>query len=387
MIHAAWAIVISRYTERHDVSFGITVLGRNLPLLGIEEVTGPIFATVPFFVRLDGSELVSSLLERLQTEAIERSKFVHTGLNKIKTLNGVSRTVCEFESLIVVQPTKHGDKDKSTLGLREVTQCHPWFDTYPPNIECQLTQTGVIMKIRFDSSVVESFQIECMVFQFAHVLQQLCSKNVRIMDVEIISPSDLTLISQWNKQEPDYIDACVHQPFLEQCRRRPTAQAVCAWDGSFSFLDIEQLSRKLASYLRATGVRSGIVIPLCFNKSKWTVVSILGVLRAGGGCVFLDPVNHPQARMAAIIDHVDAPFAICAPHLASKLQDIVLLTILVKQSLFKQIATTDGDELEDAKPYDTAFVMFTSGSTGKPKGIVHDHRAMCSSFLAFGPSL
>ena len=151
--------------------------------------------------------------------------------------------------------------------------------------------------------------------------------------------------------------------------------------------EFEQLSCQLAIYLRASGVRPGNVIPLCFEKSKWVIISMLGVVQAGGSCVFLDPVDHPQARMAAIVHDVDAPFAVCAPHLASKFQDTVPFTIRVDQTLFEKIPIGKAEEPYDVKPHDTAFVMFTSGSTGRPKDIIHDRQALCSSYTAFGPSL
>ena len=387
LLCAAWAITVSRYTECLDVSFGVTVFGRNALLEGIDEITGPTFSTVPFFVRLDTEESVKSLLERLQRISADRTEFEHSGLDAIKGLGRHAEAVCDFQTLLVVQPVQPENESLITLGLREVAQEIPWFDTYPLNLECQLTASGLVMKARFDSAVIESFKVERMILQFGYVLQQLSFSDTKVKDIEVTSPDDLALVAQWNEKKPRYVQACVHQLFLEQSRRNPSAEAVCAWDGSFSFHQLDNLSHRLGEHLRSRGVKPEILVPLCFDKSKWTVVAMLAVLRAGGGCVFLDPINHPPARMMSIIEDIDAPFAICAPRFRQRLRDMVPSIISLEHSFLEQLPTPETDDPTDVQPDNVAFVMFTSGSTGKPKGIVHDHRAICSSYLAFGPSL
>ena len=83
---------------------------------------------------------------------------------------------------------------------------------------------------------------------------------------------------------PTSIDAPVHAIIARQVRGQPDAQSVCAWDASFTYRELDNLSSRLASRLRMPDVDlgPGTLVPPCFEKSAWTVVAIMGVMKAGG---------------------------------------------------------------------------------------------------------
>ncbi|MFE3701364.1 amino acid adenylation domain-containing protein, partial [Nocardia tengchongensis] len=68
MIEAAWAIVLGASTSRADVTFGAVVSGRTPQVAGIESMVGLFINTVPVRVRLDATETLGQLLDRIQAE-------------------------------------------------------------------------------------------------------------------------------------------------------------------------------------------------------------------------------------------------------------------------------------------------------------------------------
>ncbi|KAK1912915.1 hypothetical protein P3342_004851 [Pyrenophora teres f. teres] len=115
----------------------------------------------------------------------------------------------------------------------------------------------------------------------------------------------LEKIWRWNSSVPEATEDCVHDLFTEQARERPDAPAVCAWDGDLTYGELDVLSTKLAGYLVQLGVKPEDMVPLCFEKSMWTVVAMLAVLKANGGFVPLDP-EHPQIRQREILKQTGA---------------------------------------------------------------------------------
>ncbi|KAH5617363.1 hypothetical protein HBI23_258200, partial [Parastagonospora nodorum] len=97
-----------------------------------------------------------------------------------------------------------------------------------------------------------------------------------------INTYDIQKMWDWNKIVPPAVDRCVHDLFVEQARARPSAPALCAWDGEMTYRELDEQSTRLAGHLIRLGVAVEDMVPLCFEKSMWTVVAMLAVLKAGG---------------------------------------------------------------------------------------------------------
>lgn len=90
-------------------------------------------------------------------------------------------------------------------------------------------------------------------------------------------------------------------------KKYPHKPAVVSWDGELSYGQVEQLSNTLAIKLIHLGATIGTIISLCFDKSIWTIVGVLAVLKAGGSLALTDP-SQPEARLQAIAKDVSTTF-------------------------------------------------------------------------------
>lgn len=119
-------------------------------------------------------------------------------------------------------------------------------------------------------------------------------------------------IWDWNKLLKPPLENCLHDIFIEKALESPSAEAISSWDGSMSYGQLHQLSTRLAKHLAHLGIGPGTRFPLCCEKFIWTIVAIIGVLKAGGCFVLLDPA-HPESRMWNVIDEIEASVMICSP--------------------------------------------------------------------------
>lgn len=212
---------------------------------------------------------------------------------------------------------------------------------------------------------------------------ELCTSNLDASVEECIRPTrhDLDTIWGWNHDLPPSYDFCMHELITERAQRFPDKVAIDSWDGTLTYSQIERHSTYLAGTLRDAGVQLHDFVPLCFEKSRWTVVAVLAVMKAGATLVMMDP-SLPLARLQNMGKQVDAKTII-----ASRSQYDLARTILpegrhftVEADAFKHLS--DADSLPPLPPVPASalmYVIFTSGSTGTPKGVKISHSTYTSS--------
>ncbi|EFR00467.1 hypothetical protein MGYG_03469 [Nannizzia gypsea CBS 118893] len=186
----------------------------------------------------------------------------------------------------------------------------------------------------------------------------------------------------WNKETPREHLYTVHELIKERTLRQPLADAVNSWDGNLTYRELDELSDSLVPKLHKATVKAGTVVPMCFEKSKWTIVAILAVMKIGAAFLLLDP-SHPAARLEYMIKTVNASVVLSSPQHSQHEALKELRGIVVDESSI-DIANRHGSDGSYPKGDARAalYVMFTSGTTDAPKGFTIEHRAFCSSALA-----
>jgi non-ribosomal peptide synthetase component F len=89
--------------------------------------------------------------------------------------------------------------------------------------------------------------------------------------LDILSKTNLEQLRKWNATvDLTPVERCIHEIIADQVAEHPDKEAVCAWDGSFSYTEVDEISTLLADKLVALGVGPEVFVPLCFDKSVGT---------------------------------------------------------------------------------------------------------------------
>ena len=390
LLRAAWALVIAKHTDSEDVTFGATLSGRNMPVPGIMEIIGPTVTTVPVRVRLNYDETIQSYCERIQKQATDMISFEHTGLQNIRKYGPEVHQALNFQNLLMIHPVDE-QEDLAFPGLQPVPSIQDGFNTYPLVLECLVNQEKGIVNIeaQFDYSIISKKEVSRILSHHAQIFGQLCrrqTQNLRLKEIDAVSLDDIREIASWSETEIKLKQECIHHAFRRSVSARPDDQAICSWDGDLTYRNLDRMSSQLACYLVKHGVRTGTMIPLCFDKSKWAVISMLAVLKAGGACASLDPKS-PASRLATVVDILDTPLALVDAQHSHLFETSSMSRVVVEHALFERIGGLGCQVESGTRPTDPAFVVFTSGSTGTPKGIILQHDSICTSAEAHGSKL
>ncbi|RYP81490.1 hypothetical protein DL769_001961 [Monosporascus sp. CRB-8-3] len=391
VLRAAWALVLARYLENaDDVVFGQTLYGRNIPVSNVDDMLGPTMTTVPIRVRIDRTLRVVDFLQAVQAQSIEMTPFEHFGLRNIRAIRPGGVALTDFQSLLVVRTP--GDGNPGTmkfLGMQPLQIQQANFDTYALVMECTAVEGGTSLAFQaaYDSHVLPESRIKILMHHFEHVFLQLQAKpDVTLGQVDLFSAEDEKQVWIWNSVLPEAEADCVHEAVARQVALRPNDIAIDSWDGQLTYAELDRLASRLAHHFaKEYGIKPEILVPICLDKSIWTVVAMLAVLKAGGGYVMLNP-DHPVARLRDIIAQTEARAVMTAPHHRHLFDGVPSRIVSIDGDFIQALPATTIHKVE-VSPDNVAVVVFTSGSTGKSKGITIQHGNICTVAAQHCPQL
>lgn len=212
--------------------------------------------------------------------------------------------------------------------------------------------------------------------------------------LDICSDADISRLSQWNSISGDGIPPaqCIHHAISQKCATQQEAIAVSAWDGEFTYAELDTLSSALAIRLQQLGVGPETFVPLIFDKSKWAVISLLGVLKAGGAYFFLNP-SHPIHYSRGLCSSLDPEIVLCSPKHSALATSFGRVMSVGEEQFPELLGLVPAGKKKLQPPTaetstsNAMYITFTSGTTGTPKGIITEHSAFYSMALANGKAL
>lgn len=212
---------------------------------------------------------------------------------------------------------------------------------------------------------------------------KMCISDPKASIEDCLRPTnhDLDQIWRWNHQLPPTYDFCMHEMIAQQAQKHGDKEAISSWDGSLTYFQVDRYSTLVACSLKEMGVKLGDFLPVCFEKSKWTIIAVLAVMKAGATLVMMDP-SLPLARLQDMAKQVNAKTIL------SSIQQHELSTAIIPSgNCFVVEAKTftlfshsqDVPKLPTVPPSTLMYIIFTSGSTGTPKGVKISHQTYTSS--------
>ena len=368
ILQAAWILVLMSQVSSATVSFGLTVNGRNTPVAGIETIMGPTLATVPVCFHINLDQSVTQYLQNVQQYFTQMIPYQHVGLQKIKE---ISAEACEFQNLLAIhhaeQAVPHSTYDP--LLKRQEVETMEDFYNYAMILQCSLNGSGALRAhATFDEDIVDTLHMQRLLCQLEHTVRQLGSSNGESMlqELNLVAPEDLQQIQRWNTK-PDTSTGLPLQEIQGHFHARPRSPAICSWDGQMTYSELDTLSSKLADYLASRhGIGPEVIVPLCFDRSRWMVVAVIAVMKAGGAFTLLDPA-YPIERLKRIVNITG-----CGTVLVSTSCDSLFSsTLVVDGGLFKSnalvaaaVTNLQVNGLNLLSVENAMYVVFTSGSTG-----------------------
>lgn len=217
---------------------------------------------------------------------------------------------------------------------------------------------------------------------FGHIHSQVDSnpENATISQFRMTRQNDVQWLLEGSHDIPPPLTTTAVETFGHVVKQDPDKVAVEAWDGNWTYAELDEQSTRLAATLMQGGVQPGTIVPLFFRFSKWVPVTLVAVWKAGAAWVFLD-ADHPLPRLQALVKRVRASVIVTQTDWQAQLHGLKLQTVLADETHRPKHLSGSDQYAHLALPQNPAYLIFTSGSTGEPKAVSSTHIALCSGVL------
>ena len=182
-----------------------------------------------------------------------------------------------------------------------------------------------------------------------------------------------------NDTQTDYPkDACIHHLFEAQVERTPDAVAVVFEDQQLSYRELNRRANQLAHHLQKLSIGQEVMVGLSVERSVEMVVGVLGILKAGGVYVPLDPV-YPTQRVASMFQDAQVSVLLTQERLLRKLRQYGAYVVCLDRDWSLISKQSEENVYSRASTANLSHVIYTSGTTGMPKGVMVTHASLCQN--------
>jgi non-ribosomal peptide synthetase component F len=388
VIQLAWSLVLASCVGSRQVSFGYLASGRDVPINGVHTLIGPMINMMICHCELDYDMTPSQATRKVQDRFFEGFERQRAPLAAIQhTLHPSQRPL--FNTTVSYRRIAPSSTSAQSIQLERVDAAESTDYDFNLSIMASDSSIELVLQYSLDTSAGAAYRLLC---QLKHTVAMLCSSmntTSRLGDLELLSPEDEHVIKNTNTERPVAVKTCIHSIVQGITAQQPNAEAICAWDGTMTYQELDDAASRLAYYLSILGVGPEIMVGMCMDKSRWAAVSLLAILKAGGVVLPLS-TQQPLNRLSLVLEDTKAPIILVDTIQDERLARIGPQLIKVDSAMLNDLSTAPWvragfqPPLPQVETTNAAWVVYTSGSTGQPKGVVLQHSALCTSIEAHG---
>ncbi len=374
---AAFDVLLHRYTRQEDILVGSPIAGRTNA--ETEELIGFFVNTLPLRARLRDDMPFTELLAQIRETTLGAYANQDLPFEKLVETLHPERSA-SGSPLVQVMFALNTDflEEQLLPGLRvqlmEVENGTAKFDF---TLVAQEERGALKLTAEYDRDLFSSAMVQRLLGHFENLLKSLCAQPERpIARHELLSDAEKKrLLVEWNNTRREYPrNSSISRLVEHWAETRPKSNAVSYGNSTLTYAELNARANQLAHHLQNRGLKRGDVVGLMMERSNEMVVAMLGILKAGGGYLPLDP-DYPTERLAFMLNDSGARFLITQPDFANLVANHSAEVILPGTAGLQPGAFIENlKEAPDA--LDLANLIYTSGSTGTPKGVKIPHRGI-----------
>ena len=373
----AYYILLYKYTNQEDIIVGSPASGRMYTEL--EPLIGMFVNSIPLRNKFSSSDTFEKLLQRVKDICIEA--FAHQNypfdelVNDLNIHRDTSRNSL-FDTMFIYQTDELSNN--ISLGDLNGTPCIATSNTSKFDISVEVVPQKTELKLSFEYCLDlfnEDF-INNFSKHYKNILSTVLENpEIKISNISMLSETEKNkILYDFNNTKLKYEkNKTIANLFEAQVEKTPNNIALIFENTSLTYKELNEKSNQLANYLRSKGVKEGSTVGIILPRSLEVLVAMLGVLKAGGCYIPIDP-NLPDNRINYMLSNSNVNIVLIKNTISESIKVDAKLDINLNNS---DIYSGASNNLNiSVNPESPSYMIYTSGSTGTPKGVVLKHKSL-----------
>ena len=382
---AAFNVLLHRYSGQDEQVVGVPVANRHDA--EVEPLIGFFVNTLVLHTRTAGNLTFGDFLAHVKQVVGEALQHQEIPFSQVVDALHLERDLSRnplFQVMFQLQSDSYQLQNAAMpeLDLPDLTISQAWID--PGHTKFDMTwhlierADTLMVVVEYRTALFDAARIRRMLQHFQTLLDAIVADPARrLSELTMLSPAERQqLLIAWNRTETTLPLHCFHEAFAQQIQRSPDAIAVRDSHRQLTYQALNQQANKLAARLRQQGIGPERLVGICLRRSVDLVIALLGVLKAGGAYLPLDPAL-PQERLRFMLQDAGVA-AIVAEEATWPLVESCAPVVMLNLSHDWQPDVASHDGPSPVSLDHLAYVLYTSGSTGRPKGTLVTHRGLAN---------
>ena len=368
------ALYFNKISNLNSIVIGTPFLNRQKRLKELE-CTGMFVSTLPLNINVDINDTFISLCQNISKSNLSLYKHSNFPYHKIQELY-FSHTK-DNSTLYEVGFSYQINKLESKMPNSDFGECYWLFSgeqNNPITLHVSTLNNYKVLYYDYLTSCFSEADIQKMNEIVLHLISEVTSGKNNISDINVLTNYDVVSLSKLNNTGNLFTNnQNVIDILHDVVKKYPDNIAIKCDDSYITYSEFDKKTTQLANHLSNLGVTKNTPVALFFDKSIEMIISMFGVLKAGGCYVPILP-DEDSSRIKYILNDCNPKCILTHKNYNEKLPYSTLIINLDNLDLnsFYEIDTSN---ISDT---DVAYIIYTSGSTGNPKGTMVMHKNICS---------